>query len=369
MSALFEDAAERSRVSMRTRWERVRRNWRVMIQAGVAVALAWAVAKGLWGHKQPFFAPVSAVIALGTSYYERGRRAAELVGAVTLGIAVAELLAFQVGTGIAQLAVAVSIAIGLGMFFGTSQLFINQVAVSAVLVFTVTPAISHFSFSRALDALTGGVIALVVAAVVLPVNPVRILRGAVRPVLDELAATLLDVARALRTRDEHSAEEALLRARGIDEFGERFFEATREGRSATRMSPTRRRARGTVEFYTEAAARIDLAVRNVRVLARGAMRALALNENVPPEVADALESLALGVSALTDALETGGDFDAVRPPALRAAAMATHVLEGTTNLSVSVIVGQVRSTAVDLLTGIGMTYDEATTAVRGANDA
>ena len=42
------------------------------------------------------------------------------------------------------------------------------------------------------------------------------------------------------------------------------------------------------------------------------------------------------------------------------------MLEGTTNLSVSVIVGQIRSTATDLLTGIGLTYEEATDAVRDA---
>ena len=42
---------------MRTRWERVRAGWRMMVQAGVAVALAWAVAKWLWGHDAPFFAP------------------------------------------------------------------------------------------------------------------------------------------------------------------------------------------------------------------------------------------------------------------------------------------------------------------------
>ena len=158
-----------------------------------------------------------------------------------------------------------------------------------------------------------------------------------------------------------------MRARGIDEFGERFFAATREGRSATRLSPTRRRTRDTVEFYAEAAARIDLAVRNVRVLARGAMRALALDENVPPEVADALEDLGRAVAALAGALETGEGFDAVREPALRAAATATQVLDGTTNLSVSVIVGQIRSTATDLLTGIGLTYEEATEAVRAAS--
>ena len=267
----------------------------------------------------------------------------------------------------AQLSLAVFVAIGLGMFFGTSQLFINQVAVSAVLVFTVTPTIDHFSFARALDALTGGSIALAVAAVVLPVDPVRILRDAAHPVLEELASTLQDIARALRVRDLDEAEGSLVRARGISELGEAFFAATREGTSAARWSPQRRRARNTVEFYTEAAARIDLAVRNVRVLARGAMRALSLDENVPPEVADAVDELASAVRCLADALQSGTGFERVRDPALRAAAMATHVLEGTTNLSVSVIVGQVRSTAVDLLTGVGLTYEEATEAVRSAS--
>jgi uncharacterized membrane protein YgaE (UPF0421/DUF939 family) len=366
---MLEDAASRSRESVATRWHRVRRNWRVLIQAGLAVAGAWAVAKGVWGHKQPFFAPVSAVIALGTSYYERGRRAFELVAAVVLGIAVADVLAYWVGTGIVQLAVAVSVAIALGLFFGSSQLFVNQVAVSAVLVFTVSPAASHFSFARAVDALTGGSIALAVAAIVFPIDPVRILRGAAQPVLDELASTLDDVARALRTRDEEVAESSLVRARGIDELGEAFFAATREGRSAVRWSPARRRARDTVSFFTEAAARIDLAVRNVRVLARGVMRALSLNENVPPDVAEAVASLAEAVRAFRRLLEDDAEFDAVRDLAVRAAVTATRVLEGTTNLSVSVIVGQVRSTAVDLLTGIGMSYDEATGAVRGAVDA
>jgi hypothetical protein len=66
------------------------------------------------------------------------------------------------------------------------------------------------------------------------------------------------------------------------------------------------------------------------------------------------------------ALEHGTELDAVRDPALRAAATATQVREGTTNLSVSVIVGQIRSTSTDLLTGIGYTYEEATGAVREA---
>ena len=124
---------------MRERWGRVRAGWRTMVQAAVAVALAWAVARELWGHEAPFFAPVAAIIALGQSYFERGRRTVELVVAVTLGVAVADLLAFQLGTGVPQLALAVFLAVGLGMFFGTTPLFVNQVAISAALVFTISP--------------------------------------------------------------------------------------------------------------------------------------------------------------------------------------------------------------------------------------
>jgi hypothetical protein len=52
-------------------------------------------------------------------------------------------------------------------------------------------------------------------------------------------------------------------------------------------------------------------------------------------------------------------------PAVRAARDASAVLEQTTNLSVSVIVGQIRSTAVDLLRTTGMDPQEARRLVRG----
>jgi hypothetical protein len=49
---------------------------------------------------------------------------------------------------------------------------------------------------------------------------------------------------------------------------------------------------------------------------------------------------------------------------VRAARHASAVLEQTTNLSVSVIVGQVRSTAVDLLRSVGMAPEEARARIR-----
>ena len=47
-------------------------------------------------------------------------------------------------------------------------------------------------------------------------------------------------------------------------------------------------------------------------------------------------------------------------------AKATLLLEATGNLSVSVIVGQIRSTAADLLAATGMSYDQSAGAVRDA---
>jgi hypothetical protein len=107
-------------------------------------------------------------------------------------------------------------------------------------------------------------------------------------------------------------------------------------------------------------------VRNTRVLARGAIRAIELDEHVPPLAIAAIGELATSVRALERELADPNRGSEAEDAALRAAARSTAALEVTGNLSASVIVGQVRSTAVDLLRGMGMDGDEARSAVRDA---
>jgi uncharacterized membrane protein YgaE (UPF0421/DUF939 family) len=361
----LEEAAERSRISVRTRLRRIQIAWRSVVQAGLAAAVAYLLATKVIGHPRPFFAPVAAIITLGLAFSERGRRAYELAIGVALGIAVGDVLISLTGVGAAQLALVVMLAICVALLVGRSQLLVNQAAVSAALVATLQPPTSGITFARFVDALVGGATALIVNGVVLPVNPQRLVRRAARPMLEELAQTLGDVARALSERDREAAEAALQRARAIDDLSGRFADAVSTGHEATRFAPQRRSQRPAMESWAEMARSIDLAVRNVRVLARGAIRALRLDENVPPDVCAALADLAEAVRAVDPAM-AGGDPDAVRAPALRAAARATRVLESTTNMSVSVIVGQVRSTVTDLLAGTGMSTDEAAEAVAHA---
>jgi uncharacterized membrane protein YgaE (UPF0421/DUF939 family) len=363
---LIEEAAERSRVSMRTRLERLRVSWRAVLQVSVAAAAAWIIATEVLGHERPFFAPVSAIIILGLTISERGRRAVEVAIGVAVGILVGDLLVLAIGVGAGQLALVVMLATATAIFLGSGQLLATQAAVSAALVATLQPPTEGISFERFLDALVGGGVALVVNGLLLPADPIAMARRAAGPVLNELAGTLDDIAAAIVARDRGLAERSLVRARGLDELSGRFLDAVDVSRETTRYAPVRRGSRGRVESYADAARQIDLAGRNVRVLARGTIRAVRLDENVPPETADAVRSLATAVRAYAGALEHPERVDRVRGPALHAAATATLVLERTGNLSVSVIVGQVRSTATDLLAGTGMTSDEAADAVRRA---
>jgi hypothetical protein len=130
-----------------------------------------------------------------------------------------------------------------------------------------------------------------------------------------------------------------------------------------RMAPPRRTARADVQLYARAAPPIDLAVRNVRVLARAAVRALHLKASVPPDVPEAIGELAAAVGCLGTDIEHPEHVADAAGHALRAAELATAALERTGNLSVSVIVGQVRSTAVDLLRALGSDFDAARDAV------
>jgi len=244
------------------------------------------------------------------------------------------------------------------LVLGGGALLVGQAASSAVLVASLSPPAGGVDFSRSLDALIGGTIGLGIHYL-LPVDVVGRARRATAPLIAELAGALEDVADGLEARDLDRAEAALERARHADALAARLHDAVSVGVETARLAPPRRGARGQLALYAGAAHHLELAVRNVRVLARGAVRALVLEDNVPPDVPLAVRELAAAVRALGRELETGDGAEEVRDAAVRAAGHATQVLEGTSNLSVSVLVGQVRSTAVDLLRALGLEHDDA----------
>jgi uncharacterized membrane protein YgaE (UPF0421/DUF939 family) len=351
----------------RQRATRLRDQAVLVAQSALAVVLAWTFAREVVGHSQPFIAAISAVLAVGVTLGQRSRRTVELVIGVALGVAIADLLIAAMGTGTWQLALIVALAMFAAILVGGGGMLMTQAAVSAVLVAVVPPHPEGLDLTRAIDALVGGV-AAIVAGFVVPAQPlVRVRRAAAR-VIPELAGTIDDIAAAVRSRDPARADAVLERARAIDELTADFRQEVQTGHDTRRLSPPRPGMRSELDAYEDAAAQLDLAVRNVRVLARGLTRAIDLKDPVPESLARALDDLAEAVRGLGRVLEDGSGEEQARAAAIRAAGRATLVLEETGNLSVSVLVGQIRSTAVDLLRGLGFDKDEGQAAVRAAAD-
>jgi hypothetical protein len=136
------------------------------------------------------------------------------------------------------------------------------------------------------------------------------------------------------------------------------------GRETISLSPIRRGSRGRVDQLAAAAEPVDLMIRNTRVLARAAVRAVDLDEHIPEVATESIRDLATAVRSLDRHLGGAPRHSATREAALKAAATATAALDVTSNLAVSVIISQVRATATDLLVGLGMTREEAVAAVR-----
>ena len=137
------------------------------------------------------------------------------------------------------------------------------------------------------------------------------------------------------------------------------------GRETALLSPLRWHGRSRLEVYAVAAEQLELAVRNTRVLARAAIRAVELDPDLPPEIPAAVRRLADAVRLTEDVLDARDHSRAIEP-ALEAARLATRALEADPDLTAAHLVGQVRATATDLLRALGLDRADAVARVRAA---
>ena len=129
----------RGRVSMRARFARVSaKRWQIL-QCAAAAGVAWLIAADLLDHPTPFFAPVAAVVSLGTSYGQRLRRVAEVTAGVALGVLLADLLAIIIGSGAWQLTLVVALAMTSALLITSGQMFVTQAAVQSIIISALVP--------------------------------------------------------------------------------------------------------------------------------------------------------------------------------------------------------------------------------------
>jgi hypothetical protein len=338
--------------------------WAPIGQTAVAAAVAWFVARVAFGHPAPYFAPASAVISLGVARGQPRRRAIELAAGVAVGIAIADVLSRLLGAGAIQIGVVVALAMAAAVLLGGGTILVNQAAVSAILVLTLPKTAGQGALpERFVDALIGGAVALTIGQVLFPRNPLTLVAGAGRPILDAVVRSFGEVADALAGGDVELAERALARLRSLDRQITEFYDALAVARETAWLSPPHRRARGQLRLYADASGAVDLLVRNARAVARAAVTAVRRGVEPDPELIEALRGLADATQGLGAHLADPALAVATRRLAVAAARRATGVLTRHHDLSTSVLVGQVRATAFDLLRGSGLDAEAAREAI------
>ena len=348
--------ARRGASDVQARLLRLRQRSFLVCQVAIAAAVAGYVASAVFDHPRPFFAPVAAIVGLGSSYGQRPRRVGEVTLGVAVGVAVADIFVRVVGSGTWQIAVIVALSMTAAVLLAGGALIVTQAAVQSVVVVTLLPTPSA-GFSRWLDALIGGAVALA-AAMIAPQTPLRRPRQEAARVLDELADLLHDAADAGRAGDVTAAEAVLARARATDAALEDLRSAAAEGLEVVRSSPFRRRHRATVERVAEIAEPIDRAVRNARVLARRLAAATRYGEAIPSAYLALVDDLAEVCGRLADVL-TGEGRTADERGALEQVAQASSAAGTSASMSATVVLAQVRSMVVDLLELTGLDAEEA----------
>ncbi|GAA1910281.1 hypothetical protein GCM10009716_20190 [Streptomyces sodiiphilus] len=348
---------------LRRAGDRLRRHALSVLLAGVAAGLAFALASAFFGTQEAFFAPIAAVVCVGITAGQRIRRAAEIAVGVAVGLTAADLLVRLTGAGPLQLGAAVVLAMALAVSLGTGSVLVNQAGVAAILVVALAPEGDANPLVRLGDALIGGGVALVLNAVVAP-DPQRAVRRAEEQVMETFTGTLRQVVTALEDGDLERAERAQREIARLEDRLAVLDHSLAAARESARLG--RRRSLRPLGPLLLARSRMDTLAVTVRSLTRGAANAVRHGRPVDPRVVAGVGHLAVAVTELQCWVEGRSDEEDVHHAALRAAGTASGSLGEVRGLTAHVLIGQLRSGAIDVLRATGLDQAGAVLALEEA---
>ncbi|MEH0109595.1 FUSC family protein [Tersicoccus sp. MR15.9] len=354
------------RVRSRVGLARTRKSVLPAVQMTICGVGAYAFAEFVLGHQGPIFAATAGLVSLGFSREPRVRRVLEVGVGCTLGISVGELLILVLGHGLWQAAIILFVSIMLARFLDRGVLFTTQLGLQSLLV-VLLPVPSSGPFTRSIDAVVGGAIALLITMIV-PRDPRTEPRAELSALLREQAGILRESATAVQDTDATAAWHALVRARGTQSTIDAMRVTLTGSTEIASLAPAYRRHRDELASLGEALSAVDLALRNSRVFVRRLASVLnnaALSESgaesivaVLRDLADAVDSLAAAVGEL----RSDGRDRLVRRARYELGDVATRMhprLLHIEHLEGETLVVLLRPLVVDLLESTGLSHEDA----------
>jgi len=324
-----------------------------ILQVTVAAVVAYLVARELLGHEVPLLAVTVSLSSLGFVRDARPVRVLETAVGMTLGIAVAEAVVLTAGQGVVQLAVILAATLVIARLLSPSAAFAIAAAIQSVLV-SLLPAPDGGPFVRVLDGLVGGAVALLATALI-PRDPRRAALREARALFSEFEAVIASLVVSLRDGDHDESERALSRARGTQPLLDAWRESLDSARAIVRVSPIVRRHRAELDRQLVVVDGMDLATRNLRVVARR-LDFVGRDGRRRPAIADLLARIAGAVSLLSASLD---DIEQLPVARRTLEEVARHlrpgeVLGSDAAISEQALVIALRPLVVDLLVTSGM---------------
>ncbi|MGC4768596.1 FUSC family protein [Micromonospora sp. DT44] len=342
----------------------------IAAQAGLAAALAALIAKHFLGPGSHVFAPAAAVGTIATAIGQRARRTFELLFGVGLGIVIGDTLRFILGSGPWQTGVVVGLAIASALLVaGKGGPLVGQAGGTAVLIATLAPMDRGLEVPRIFDALVGGVVGLVVVALLLPVNPMRVLDRAATPIFTILSEQLEKLGQVLRQRDSDGTKHVLATLRGTEGDLSRLHDALSGAEEVVTIAPVRWHRRQQFHMYARSAEHLERLLLDSHALARWSTTALQYDEPIPPELPDAIGRLGQAVTKMRAECRTGNDPRRTRKLVEECAELAGRAAASGVRSFGDAIVTGLRTASSDLLRAAGYEPDDANRIVRRAAGA
>ena len=327
------------------------------VQITIGALLAYSLAHYGLQHESPLLAITVCITSLGFSRDARPRRILQTAIGMVVGIAISEISIIYFGSGILQIALVLLTVLLLARLISASSAFAVTAAIQSMLV-QILPAPDGGVFIRTFDGLIGGVMALIVTALI-PRDPRGIARTDANKLFDFFIETLQDLRLALRDTNKSLSNQALKNARATQPLIDNWRVSLDSAISISRISPFLMKHKPELRKQRLLMRAMDLATRNLRVIVRR-VNFLLKDDVARPYLADLFEQLAEAVTNLREGLSDSEDLDLARAQLLEIIKQLDPKKFGIADqLREASVLLLLRPLLVDLLCATGMSEDAA----------
>lgn len=273
----------------RHRFRLVRESANSALQVGLAAGLAWWLATTFLPWDQPIYAPIGAVVAIGTGEDRLLRRPLRLLGGMLIAVAVAGIVVGQLGSGPWQIVLITTVTTVLGRLLFDDTLARTYSAFHGAVIGAL--GVNQVIPEQLIEASIGAVTGIVVVHLVFPPKVEPAVLTAVQYAGEAARRCLRTLASALRTGHTHELRRAREDAREIEAYLAPDDQRRNFGRQLVRFAPARRRQASEAERAIEADRRLTSLLLDVADLTRLGQGVMSRDPQVHPDLAAAVNEL------------------------------------------------------------------------------